>query len=71
MPVRGTPAALADLAGRLAWFGDVLDPVYLADPTNADVCASLREILRTWMAEQRTEPVLPARLPASTRRAAS
>ncbi len=71
MPVRGTPAALADLAGRLAWFGDVLDPAYLADPANADVCASLREILRTWMAEQRTEPVLPPRLPASTRRAAS
>lgn len=71
MPVRGTPAALADLAGRLAWFGDVVDPAYLADPANADVCASLWEILRTWMAEQRTEPVLPARLPASTRRAAS
>ena len=71
LPVRGTPAALAELAGRLAWFGDILDPSYLADPANADVCASLREILRTWMAEQRTEPVLPPRLPASTRRAAS
>jgi hypothetical protein len=71
MPVRGTPAAHADLAGRLAWFGDILDPSYLADPANADVCASLREILRTWMAEQRTEPVLPPRLPAPTRRAAS
>ncbi len=71
MPVRGTPAALADLAGRLAWFGEVLDPSSLADPANADVCASLREILRTWMAEQRTEPVLPPRLLAPTRRAAS
>ena len=71
LPVRGTPAALAELAGRLAWFGDVLDPSYLADPANAEVCASLREILRTWMAEQHTEAALPPRLPAFTRRAAS
>lgn len=58
VPVRGHRAALADLARRLAWFGDVLDPAYLGDPSNADACSSVREILRAWVVEQ-DEPPLP------------
>lgn len=58
LPVRGHRAGLADLARRLAWFGDVIDPTYLGDPCNADACSSVREILRAWVYEQ-AEPALP------------
>lgn len=60
VPACGNPDALAALASRLAWFSEILDPAYLADPAHADVCASLQEILRGWVAEQ-VEPVLPPR----------
>lgn len=58
IPVRGHQAGLADLARRLAWFGDVIDPAYLGDPSNVDACSSVREILRAWVVEQ-DEPALP------------
>lgn len=58
IPVRGNRAALADLARRLAWFGEIIDPAYLGDPSNADACSSVREILRAWVVEQ-AEPALP------------
>lgn len=60
VPACGAPDALAALASRLAWFSEILDPTYLADPAHADMCASLQEILRAWVAEQ-AEPALPPR----------
>lgn len=49
IPVCGTPGALAELARQLAWFAEVLDPVFLAAPVNSGVRASLRELLRAWL----------------------
>lgn len=52
IPVCGTPGALAELARQLAWFAEVLDPVFLASPVNAGVRASLRELLRAWLVDE-------------------
>lgn len=47
------PAALHHLAQQLAWFdSNATDPRYLEDPANADLCESLRELLRQWCATE-------------------
>lgn len=47
------PAALHHLAQQLAWFdATATDPHYLNDPANADICESLRELLRQWCAAE-------------------
>ena len=47
------PAALHHLAQQLAWFdAHATDPRYLDEPANADICESLRELLRQWCAAE-------------------
>lgn len=51
VPVCQTLGALDDLARRLVWFPEVLDPDYLAAPSNADVRESLRALVKPWLNE--------------------
>jgi hypothetical protein len=54
------PQALLDLARRLSWFDpQIIDPDYLADPANAGVLASIKELLQQWRAEEARADIPP------------
>lgn len=60
LPVSGTAGAMGELARRLLWFGEILEPALLASPVNPAVCERLRGLLTTLLDEP-DGPEFPAR----------
>lgn len=51
LPVSGTAGAMGELARRLSWFREILEPALLGSADNPAVCERLRGLLATLMDE--------------------